>query len=95
MRDLTWILRLRPAGFMSSFSFADVYHQAFCQLRVDGDLLRHLTEDDLRDDLGMRSSIHRKAVLRAIGALEGEAPSEAVSATVRRRQWKGGRGRGE
>jgi hypothetical protein len=51
------------------FSFADVYQSAFCQLRVDGDLLQHLTENDLRDDLGMRSSIHRRAVMRAISAL--------------------------
>jgi hypothetical protein len=61
---------LPTAGFLATFSFADVYHQAFCQLRVDGDLLHHLTEDDLRNDLGMRSSIHRKAMLRAITTLK-------------------------
>eukprot|EP01047_Picozoa_sp_COSAG01_P026034 COSAG01_NODE_1664_length_9573_cov_31.637429_2_plen_45_part_00 len=29
-------------------------------------MLPHLTEQDLRDDLGMQSGIHRKAVLRKI-----------------------------
>jgi hypothetical protein len=41
---------------------AELWHA----LRLDGSMLPHLTEQDLRDDLGMQSGIHRKAVLRKI-----------------------------
>ena len=67
------------AGFAASFSFADMYMQAWAQLRLDGSLIPHLTEDDLRDDLGMRSAIHRKAALRAIAEQQVAAAAEGAS----------------
>ena len=73
------MIPLLRAGFAASFSFADMYMQAWAQLRLDGSLIPHLTEDDLRDDLGMRSAIHRKAVLRAIAEQVAVAAAEGAS----------------
>ena len=73
------MIPLLRAGFAATFSFADMYMQAWAQLRLDGSLIPHLTEDDLRDDLGMRSAIHRKAVLRAIAEQVAAAAEGASS----------------
>ncbi|XP_029468709.1 sterile alpha and TIR motif-containing protein 1 [Rhinatrema bivittatum] len=56
----TW---LQQIGF-SSFS------QSFLDHQVDGDLLLKLTDLDLRDDLGMTSSITRKRFLRDLTELK-------------------------
>jgi hypothetical protein len=56
-------------GFGDSFSFSDLSAGVWHMLRIDGSMLLHLTDEDLLGDLGMRSGIHRKAVLRAIQAL--------------------------
>ena len=55
-------------GFTGAFSFCGLYAEVFHLLRIDGEMLVHLTETDLLEDLGMRSGIHRKTVLRAIAA---------------------------
>lgn len=36
------------------------YAKSFVESRVDGDLLLQLTEDNLRDDIGLHNGIHRK-----------------------------------
>ncbi|ETI33493.1 hypothetical protein F443_19805 [Phytophthora nicotianae P1569] len=42
------------------------YKRAFADATVDGALLLHLTDDDLRNTLGMEHRLHRKKVLTAV-----------------------------
>uniref|UniRef100_A0A8C5MVY6 NAD(+) hydrolase SARM1 n=1 Tax=Leptobrachium leishanense TaxID=445787 RepID=A0A8C5MVY6_9ANUR len=46
------------------------YSQGFLDHHIDGDLLLRLSEEDLRDDLGMNSSIIRKRFLRELVELK-------------------------
>ncbi|XP_053313058.1 NAD(+) hydrolase SARM1 [Spea bombifrons] len=46
------------------------YSQSFLEHQIDGDLLLRLSEMDLRDDLGMSSSITRKRFLRDLVELK-------------------------
>ncbi|XP_039613011.1 NAD(+) hydrolase SARM1 [Polypterus senegalus] len=56
----TW---LQQIGFMS-------YIERFQGLQVDGDLLLHLTEQDLSTDLGMTTGLTRKRFLRELRELK-------------------------
>jgi class 3 adenylate cyclase/tetratricopeptide (TPR) repeat protein len=60
----------------------DQYAQQFCDNHVTGDLLLHLTADDLKD-IGVHSVGHRRRLLDAIALLrEGEAPDEGANAEL-------------
>ncbi|KAG7384295.1 hypothetical protein PHYPSEUDO_002824 [Phytophthora pseudosyringae] len=45
------------------------YQRAFADATVDGALLLHLTDDDLRNTLGMEHRLHRKKVLTTVDEL--------------------------
>jgi len=69
------------------------YAPAFCDNDIDGEMLRRLTVEDLRE-LGVASIGHRRRLLDAIAALgEGQhaaeakpLPADAVSGQAERRQ---------
>lgn len=48
----------------------DSFIQSFAQSKVDGDLLLQLTEDMLKDDIGIKNGILRKRFLRELGHLK-------------------------
>jgi hypothetical protein len=51
------------------------YVEAFAESAIDGEVLRTLSEDDLKE-LGVQALGHRKRLLEAIAALrEGSAPA--------------------
>ena len=56
------------------------YKQAFEENDVDGDMLRHLTGDDLKE-IGVASLGHRKKLLEAIAALNGAPAITAAPAS--------------
>ncbi|KAG9329747.1 hypothetical protein JZ751_029859 [Albula glossodonta] len=56
----TW---LQQIGFSA-------YSQRFQELQVDGDLLLNITDQDLRNDLGMAASLTRKRFLRDLRVLK-------------------------
>eukprot|EP01052_Picozoa_sp_SAG31_P004432 SAG31_NODE_183_length_20987_cov_8.711078_16_plen_403_part_00 len=55
--------------FKSKFSFAGKYVAAWEDQYISGVLLPFMTDEELKNDIGMTSSIHRNAVLRTIKAL--------------------------
>ena len=59
----SWVAR---AGFQD-------YAGSFSELRVDGDMLLHLTETEIRDDIGLANGILRKRFMRDLRELKKRA----------------------
>ncbi|CAB3401875.1 unnamed protein product [Caenorhabditis bovis] len=54
------------------------YVEKFAKHMVDGDLLLHLTEHDLLNDIGMSSGLHRKRFMRELESLKIAADYSSV-----------------
>ncbi|XP_035220571.1 NAD(+) hydrolase sarm1-like isoform X1 [Stegodyphus dumicola] len=59
----------------------DAYTTEFLNSRVDGDLLLQLTEDMLRDDIGIKNGILRKRFLRELSQLKRMADYTSCDST--------------
>ncbi|RLN97465.1 hypothetical protein BBJ28_00024013, partial [Nothophytophthora sp. Chile5] len=54
------------------------YKRAFADATVDGALLLHLTDDDLRHTLGMEHRLHRKKVLTTVDEMRGRERDQMI-----------------
>jgi hypothetical protein len=60
------------ANWLDTLSLGQ-YKDAFADAAVDGAFLFDLTDDDLRNTLGIQHALHRKKILGAISRLQGNA----------------------
>lgn len=67
----TWTIR-DVMDWVESIDFQE-YRDRFCHQMVDGDILLLLTEDDLKNEIGMVSGLHRTRFLRSLHTLKLEA----------------------
>lgn len=54
------------------------YAERFCEQMVDGDLLLLLTDDELANDIGMKSSLLRKRFMRELEGLKIAADYSSI-----------------
>ncbi|EGT45532.1 hypothetical protein CAEBREN_21367 [Caenorhabditis brenneri] len=67
----TWTIR-DVMDWVESIDFQE-YRDRFCQQMVDGDILLMLSEEDLKNEIGMRSGLHRTRFMRSLHTLKLEA----------------------
>ena len=66
---------------LAMFSGFPIYAESFEESRVDGDLLLQLSEDMLREDIGMRNGILRRRFLRELTSLKKMADYSSCDGT--------------
>ena len=54
------------------------YAEAFAKEEVTGQLLLMLTYEDLRNELGVESNLHRKKILRGVELARAEEEEDAI-----------------
>eukprot|EP01050_Picozoa_sp_SAG11_P001272 SAG11_NODE_54_length_19571_cov_29.437786_8_plen_108_part_00 len=67
--------------FKKTFPFAQQYAENFEKLGIDASTLLILTEQDLKDELHVTSSIHRRAIMEALSRFRGVADDRNLYAS--------------
>lgn len=82
-----WTVAETLEWFRKSFPFAPLYEENFQKLGIDATTMGILTERDLKEELLVTSSIHRRAIMAALCRLKGGAagydPADAAAASQR------------
>ena len=68
--DGRWDVAETSQWFRNSLPFAPQYQQAFDALGMDKNTLAMLTDDDLAEEVGVTSRLHRRAILTEIQKLQ-------------------------